>query len=61
MEREPRKILVITCDCGYIVRGDIEAELLANVRNHIDEAHPENAGVPDEDILENAEEQPAPY
>jgi hypothetical protein len=52
-------ILRIICDCGYVVRGDIEVELIANVRNHIDEAHPENAGVSDEEVLANAERVPA--
>jgi predicted small metal-binding protein len=53
-------IFVIHCDCGYVVRGDIEVELLYNVRNHMDEAHPERRDtVSDEEILANAERQPA--
>ena len=43
--------LEMMCLCGYVVRGEIEEELVANVRNHIDEAHPENAEVSDEEIL----------
>jgi predicted small metal-binding protein len=51
--------LVIVCDCGYLVRGQIEAELLSNARNHIDEAHPEMAGtVSDKELLANAEQRP---
>jgi predicted small metal-binding protein len=60
VERQPDTILVITCECGYIIRGEIEPEFLANARNHIDEAHPE-ADPTDEWLLEMAEEQPAPY
>jgi predicted small metal-binding protein len=53
-------VLAITCDCGYVVRGDIEVELISNVRNHIDEAHPDRAGEPsDEEILSFAERKPA--
>ena len=45
------------CLCGYKVRGEIEVELIANVRNHIDEAHPENRTVSDEEILASFERQ----
>lgn len=56
---EETTVLVITCDCGVVVRGDIEVELISNVRNHIDEAHPQRAGTPsDEEILSFAERQP---
>jgi predicted small metal-binding protein len=50
-------VLVITCDCGYVIRGDIEVELIANCRNHIDEAHPDRADRTDEDLLSRAERQ----
>jgi predicted small metal-binding protein len=56
--RDPGTILVINCECGYVIRGDIEVELIANARNHIDEAHPE-AELSDEDLLAEAEVQPA--
>jgi predicted small metal-binding protein len=52
-------ILVINCECGYVIRGEIEVELLANARNHIDEAHPEATNLSDEELLANAQEQPA--
>jgi len=53
-------VLVHTCPCGYVMRGEIEVELISNVRNHIDEAHPHRAGsVSDEEILSSAERQPA--
>ena len=52
-------MLVINCDCGYVVRGEMEVELLYNARSHIDEAHPDRIGlVSDEELLKNAEEQP---
>ena len=52
-------VLVLTCACGHVLRGDIEVELISNVRNHIDEAHPHRAGVSsDEEILAFAERQP---
>jgi hypothetical protein len=54
-------ILVINCECGYIIRGEIEPEFLANARNHIDEAHPEAGPLTDEELLGMAEEQPAAY
>ncbi len=57
----PTTILVIKCECGYVIRGEIEPEFLANARNHIDEAHPEARPMTDAHLLEMAEEQPAPY
>jgi predicted small metal-binding protein len=54
----PGSILVITCECGYVIKGDIAVELIANARNHIDEAHPE-AELSDEELLAEAQEQPA--
>ena len=48
---------VINCECGYVVRGDTDEEVVANGRRHIDEAHPEMAGkVDDKDLLAMAEE-----
>ena len=48
---------VINCDCGFVVRGDSDDELLANARNHIASDHPDMAGkVGDEDLLAMAEE-----
>jgi len=53
-------VYVITCDCGYVIRGDLEVELISNARNHIDEAHPEDVGkISDDELLANAERQPA--
>jgi predicted small metal-binding protein len=56
--RDPGTILVINCECGYVIKGDIEVELISNARNHIDEAHPE-AELSDEELLAEAQAQPA--
>jgi predicted small metal-binding protein len=49
--------MLIRCDCGYIVRGETEEELIAAAREHIREAHPDqHAKVSDEDLLAMAEE-----
>ena len=55
---EAGTIYVINCECGYVIRGEIEVELISNARNHIDEAHPE-AELTDDDLLAVAEKQPA--
>ena len=57
--REPGTILVIKCECGYVIRGDFKVELLSNARNHIDEAHPEAESLTDDELLAEAVEQPA--
>ena len=35
---------VISCDCGYIARGETEEELLADAESHIRRDHPERVG-----------------
>jgi predicted small metal-binding protein len=48
---------VINCECGYVVRGESDEELLAGARSHIQEAHPDLAGkVGDDDLMAMAEE-----
>jgi predicted small metal-binding protein len=48
---------VINCECGFVVNGDTDAELLANATKHIQEVHPELVGkVSDSDIMAMAEE-----
>jgi predicted small metal-binding protein len=48
---------MIRCDCGKIVRGETDAELLANAEEHIRTDHPELVGkVRGEDLLAMAEE-----
>ena len=48
---------VINCECGYVVRGEDENELVANAENHMQENHPDLVGkVSREDLLAMAEE-----
>jgi predicted small metal-binding protein len=35
---------LINCECGYVVRGDNDDELVANAEQHMREVHPEMAG-----------------
>jgi hypothetical protein len=49
---------VINCDCGYVVRGETEDELVANAEAHVQDAHPDMIGqVSREEFLAMAEEQ----
>jgi predicted small metal-binding protein len=34
----------INCDCGYVVKGADDDELVANAETHMREVHPEMAG-----------------
>lgn len=48
---------LINCDCGFVVRGDTDAELVAAGQAHIREAHPDLVGqVSDDQLLAMAEE-----
>jgi predicted small metal-binding protein len=48
---------VINCDCGYVVRGETDEELLAGAQAHINSDHPDLVGtISDDDLLEMAEE-----
>lgn len=48
---------VMSCDCGYVSRGETEDELVDEANRHIQEAHPDMAGkVSREDLLAMAEE-----
>ncbi|MDQ4148640.1 MAG: DUF1059 domain-containing protein [Actinomycetota bacterium] len=45
------------CECGFVVNGRDDAELLANAHAHMAEAHPDVADeIRDSDLLESAEE-----
>jgi predicted small metal-binding protein len=47
----------IYCDCGYVVRGDTDEELLADAREHMQDAHPDMVGkVSEDDLLAMAKE-----
>jgi predicted small metal-binding protein len=48
---------VINCECGQVVRGGDDDELVANAEAHMREAHPEMVGkVSRDDLLGMAEE-----
>jgi predicted small metal-binding protein len=48
---------VINCECGHVVRGETDDELLANAEEHVNRDHPELVGkVSREDLLAMAEE-----
>lgn len=46
---------VINCDCGYVVRGESDEELLEGARAHIRDQHPDME-VSDDQLLGMAEE-----
>lgn len=49
---------VVNCECGYIVRGTDDEELLEKVEKHIAEQHPDLAGtITREEMLSMAEEE----
>jgi len=48
---------LINCECGYVVRGADEDELVRNAEQHISEAHPDRVGkMSRDDLLGMAEE-----
>jgi predicted small metal-binding protein len=48
---------LINCECGQIVRGETDDELIAAAEEHINNNHPELVGkVSREDLLGMAEE-----
>ena len=48
---------VITCDCGYVMRAETEAEVMAQAREHIESDHPDLVGkVSDDDLVAMIEE-----
>lgn len=49
---------VINCECGYVVRGEDDEQLLQRAERHVQESHPELARtVTREDLLAMAEEE----
>lgn len=49
---------LITCECGYVVRGDTDEQLLEQAESHIKETHPDLVGtITREDLLAMAEEE----
>jgi hypothetical protein len=48
---------LINCECGQVVRGDTDDELIANAEAHIDRDHPDLVGkILRDDLLSMAEE-----
>lgn len=48
---------LINCECGQVVRGESEDELVANAQAHIEQSHPELVGnVSRDDLLAMSEE-----
>jgi predicted small metal-binding protein len=51
---------LINCECGQVVRGTTDDELVAGVTEHVAADHPDLVGkISREDILAMAEEDPA--
>ena len=49
---------LIKCECGCVVRGNNDEELLADAERHIRQSHPDLVGnVSREDLLAMAEEE----
>ena len=47
---------LINCECGQVVRGDSDDELIANAEAHIERDHPDLVGkISREDLLGMAE------
>lgn len=48
---------LINCECGQVVRGETDDELVANAEGHIRQNHPDLVGTMSrEDLLAMAEE-----
>lgn len=48
---------IINCECGQVVRGETDEELLANAEEHVNRDHPELVGkVSREDLLAMSQE-----
>jgi predicted small metal-binding protein len=49
---------VIRCECGYVVRGENDDELVADAERHIQSDHPDLVGeISREDLLAMKEEE----
>lgn len=49
---------VINCECGQVIRGDSDEELIARASDHVNQNHPELVGkLSREDLLGMAEEE----
>jgi predicted small metal-binding protein len=53
---------VIVCECGTIVRGENERELLTRAHGHMQTNHPAIAAqITDEELLALSQEEPEPH
>jgi hypothetical protein len=53
---------IIVCECGTIVRGDSDQDLLAGGRRHMQSNHPAVAQqITDEELLALSEEEPGQH
>jgi predicted small metal-binding protein len=51
---------VINCECGFVVRGADDDELVQNAEEHVNRDHPEMVGkISRDDFLSMAEEEAA--
>jgi hypothetical protein len=49
---------IINCECGYVVRGQNDDELLVNLEGHIRQDHPDMVGKYEpRELLDMAEEE----
>jgi predicted small metal-binding protein len=50
--------MLINCECGYVVRGEDDEDLVQRAEEHIGRDHPELVGkITREDLLAMAEEE----
>jgi predicted small metal-binding protein len=49
---------VINCECGHVVRGETDDELIAAAEEHVNRVHPELVGkISRADLMAMAEEE----
>jgi predicted small metal-binding protein len=56
-ERRSEVAYTITCNCGYVIRGNTEDDVVQRAQDHIQDAHPDLVGkISAKDLLAMAEE-----
>ena len=49
---------IINCECGQVIRGDNDDELVAKAQDHVNQNHPDLVGkLSERDLLGMAEEE----
>jgi predicted small metal-binding protein len=49
---------VINCECGQVIRGDTDEELVSRAQDHVSQNHPDLVGkLSEQDLLAMAEEE----